>query len=179
VVDGAKRLRKAMSTVFGTETPVQRCQWYKRENAVGYPTPSQQMLGRRKLRGAYKMLTCAEAKAVLLWCRHDLGFLNESAVDEGPEKTFTLRRLSVFRELGLSLKAMNCLRSLNSLVAQRMAKVDRWRSSEPKQRWLAAVLLDIEPRLRRIEGFRALALLRRALVAEIRCEDGTTTILAA
>jgi hypothetical protein len=48
--------------------------------------------------------------------------------------------------------------------------VDRWRTSDQKQRWLAAALLDIEPRLRRIKRFRALPLLRIALQAELRGE---------
>ncbi len=108
--------------------------------------------------------------------------MNESAVrslDEGLEETLTLHRLGLFRELGLSLKTTNCLESLNSLLAQRVAKVDRWRNSDQKQRWLAAALLDIEPRLRRIKGFRALPLLRRALLAEVQGEEGTKTIQAA
>jgi len=31
-------------------------------------------------------------------------------------------------------------------------KVDRWRKSSQKQRWAAAALLEIEPRLRRVKG---------------------------
>ncbi len=182
VVDGAKGLRQAIRTVLGAETPVQRCQWHKRENVVAYLPPTQQALWRRKLQAAYEKPTYAEAKAALLRCRRELGLLNESAVrslDEGLEETLTLHRLGVFRELGISLKTTNCLESLNSLGAQRVGKVDRWRNSDQKQRWLAAALLDIEPRLRRVKGFRALPLLRRALVTTVRSEDGAQTIEAA
>lgn len=182
VVDGAKGLRKAITTVFGARTPVQRCQWHKRENVVAYLPKGQQAPWRRKLQAAYEKPTYTEAKAALLRCRRELGLLNESAVrslDEGLEETLTLHRLGLFRELGISLKTTNCLESLNSLVEQRVAKVDRWRSSDQKQRWLAAALLDIEPRLRRIKGFRALPLLRRALLAEVQGEEGTKTIQAA
>jgi len=84
------------------------------------------------------------------------------SLDEGPEETLTLHRLSLFSRFGISLKTANCLESLNSLVEQRVAKVDRWRTSDQKQRWLAAAMLDIEPRLRRLKGFRALPLLRAA-----------------
>jgi len=182
VVDGAKGLRKAITTVFGARTPVQRCQWHKRENVLAYLPPAQQAPWRRKLQTAYEKPTYAEAKAALLRLRPELRLLNESAVrslDEGVEETLTLHRLGVFRELGISLKTTNCLESLNSLVAQRVAKVDRWRSSDQKQRWLAAALLDIEPRLRRVKGFRALPLLRRALLAEVQGEESTKTIQAA
>ncbi len=101
------------------------------------------------------------------------------SLDEGLEETLTLHRLGVFRELGISLKTTNCLESLNALVEQRTGKVDHWRTSDQKQRWLAAALLDIEPRLRRIKGFRALPLLRRALLAEVQGEEGAKTIQAA
>ena len=73
-----------------------------------------------------------------------------------------------------SLKTTNCLESLNSLLEQRVAKVDRWQTSDQKQRWLAAALLDIEPRHRRLKGFHALPLLRAALERECQqAEEGT------
>src|SRR5512139_4310131 len=149
----------AITTVLGAHAAVQRCQWHKRENVVAYLPKPQQAPWRRKLQAAYERPTYAEATAALGRLRPELRLLNESALkslDEGLEETLTLHRLGVFRELGISLKTTNCLESLNSLVAQRVAKVDRWRSSDQKQRWLAAALLEIEPRLRRIKGFRAL-----------------------
>jgi len=176
VLDGAKGLRAAVTSVFGAQTPVQRCQWHKRENVVAYLPKALQDPWRRKLQAAYERSTYAEAKAALLRLRPELRLLNESAVrslEEGLEETLTLHRLGVFRELGISLKTTNCLESLNSLVEQRVARVDRWRTSDQKQRWLAAALLDIEPRLRRIKGFRALPLLRAALERTREQEEGT------
>ncbi len=176
VLDGAKGLRAAVTSVFGSRAAVQRCQWHKRENVVAYLPKVLQDPWRRKLQAAYERSTYAEAKAALLRLRRELGLLNASAVtslDEGLEETLTLHRLGVFGELGISLKTTNCLESLNSLVEQRIARVDRWRTSDQKQRWLAAALLDIEPRLRRIKGFRALPLLRVALERAFQQEDGT------
>ncbi|MGH9350471.1 MAG: hypothetical protein ACRD26_24750 [Vicinamibacterales bacterium] len=88
-------------------------------------------------------------------------------MDEGLEETLTLHRLGVFRELGTSLKTTNALESIHARVESRVAKVDHWRNSEQKQRWLATALLDIEPRLRRIKNFRARPLLREALKRSI------------
>jgi len=173
VIDGAKGLRKALQTVFGAQALVQRCQWHKRENVVAYLPKSQRTTWRWKLQAAYERPSYPEAKSALLRVRHELRLLNESAVkslDEGFEETLTLHRLGVFPALGVSLKTTNCLESINALVGQRTDKVDRWRTSDQKQRWLAAALLDIEPRLRRIKGFRALPLLRTALQAELRGE---------
>jgi len=42
-------------------------------------------------------------------------------------------------------------------------KVDYWRNSSQKQRWGATSLLEIEPRLQRIKGYRSLSELRGAL----------------
>lgn len=182
VLDGAKGLRKAVQTVFGAAATVQRCQWHKRENVVAYLPKGHQALWRQKLQAAYERPTEAEARAALLRLRPGLRLLNESAVrslDEGMEETLTLHRLGLFRELGISLKTTNCLESLNSLVEQRVARVDRWRTSDQKQRWLAAALLDIEPRLRRIKGFRALPLLRQALLAAVQGDNAATRIQAA
>ena len=170
VIDGAKGLRKALQTVFGAQAVVQRCQWHKRKNVVEYLPPGQQAPWTRKLQAAYECPTYAAAKAALGRRRQELRGLNESAVkslDEGSEETLTLHRLGVFRELGTSFKTTNCLESINALVGQRTDKVDRWRTSDQKQRWFAAALLDIEPRLRRVKGYRALLLLRAALQREI------------
>lgn len=170
VIDGAKGLRKALQTVFGEYAVVQRCQWHKRENVLAYLPKRQRASVRRRLQAAYERPSYPEAKAALLRIRQELRLVNESAVkslDEGFEETLTLHRLGVFGVLGISLKTTNCLESLNALLGQRTDKVDLWRTSDQKQRWLAAALLDIEPRLRRIKGFRALPVLRQALQADL------------
>lgn len=99
--------------------------------------------------------------------------INLSAVnslDEGFEETLALHRLGLFPALGASLKTTNCLESLNAQLGQLTDKVDRWRTAEQKHRWVASALLAIEPRLRRIKGYRHLPLLRAALQAEGRGE---------
>lgn len=92
--------------------------------------------------------------------------INQSAVaslDEGLEETLTLHRLGVFEELGPSFKTTNCIENLNSLTGQRTDKIDCWRNSEQKHRWLATTVLEIEPRLRKVRGHRHLPRLRAAL----------------
>ncbi|MBW2039583.1 MAG: hypothetical protein JRI46_08320, partial [Deltaproteobacteria bacterium] len=37
----------------------------------------------------------------------------------------------------------NCIESLMALIGQRTDKVDYWKNSDQKQRWLATALLDI------------------------------------
>jgi hypothetical protein len=56
-------------------------------------------------------------------------------------------------------------------VEDRCAKVDCWKNSNQRQRWLATALLDIEPRLRIVCGYRHLGALREALLRELKLED--------
>ena len=171
VIDGAKGLRKAVDKAFGNKAAVQRCQWHKRENVVRYLPASEQATFRRKLQAAYEQPTYAKAKTALSRVRSELTRLNASAVnslDEGLEETLTLHRLGLFKELGRSFKTTNCLENLNALVAQRTDKVDCWRNSDQKQRWLATTLLDIEPRLRLVCGYKQMIRLRTALQMNLK-----------
>jgi transposase-like protein len=166
VLDGSKGLRQAVREVFGETAQIQRCQWHKRENVVSYLPKGQQPVVRGKLQRAYEQPTYEQAKAELDKLERELRLLNESAarsLQEGLDETLTLHRLGVFGELGRSFKTTNTLESIMAQVEARVGKVDRWQNSQQKQRWLATALLDIEPRLRRLKGYRALPKLRQAL----------------
>jgi transposase-like protein len=166
VLDGAKGLRAAVAEVFGGGAQVQRCQWHKRENVVRHLPRAHQATWRRKLQGAYEQPTYAQAKRALQRLTAELRLVNVSAAQslaEGLEETLTLHRLGLFRELGASLKTTNTLESIMAQVEQRTGKVDHWRTSEQKQRWCAAALLAIEPRLRKVKGYRHLPRLAEAL----------------
>lgn len=181
VIDGAKGLRKAIQTVFGRQAVVQRCQWHKRENVVRYLPKGQQAPWRRRVQQAYERPTYTDARAALLRLRQELRTINLSAVaslDEGLEETLTLHRLGLFGTLGRSLKTTNCLESLNAQLGQLTDKVDRWRTSDQKHRWVASAVLAIEPRLRRIKGYRHLTQLQEALQRDIQREAVTETRIA-
>ena len=49
--------------------------------------------------------------------------------------------------------------------------MDYWKNSNQKQRWLAAALMDIEPRLRRLSGYRHLPKLREAIMADLEIHE--------
>lgn len=171
VIDGSKGLRKAVDTVLGSKALVQRCHWHKRENVVRYLPTGRQAEFRRKLQRAYEQPAYSQAKAALKKLRGELGELNRSAVaslDEGLEETLTLHRLGLFAELGRSFKTTNCLENLNALIARRTGKVSRWRNAEQKHRWLATAILEIEPRLRKVRGYRHLPRLRAALQSALK-----------
>lgn len=170
VIDGSKGLRSAIRKVFAEKALVLRCQWHKRENVVSYLPKFHQSTWRKKLQRAYEKPTYEEAKAALNQLKRELKLINESAVrslEEGLEETLTLHRLGLFKQLGISLKTTNCIESLMSLVGQYTDKVDYWKNSSQKQRWVASALLQIEPRLRKIKGYRYLPSLRHALKQQL------------
>ena len=162
-----------MKRAFGDQAAVQRCQWHKRENVVSYLPKREQALFRKRLQHAYDRPTYQEARAALQALHQELDQRNLSAVSaaaslaEGLEETLTLHRLGVYGLIGRSLKTTNCLESVNSLIEERCGKVDAWKNSNQRHRWLATALLDIEPRLNRVRGFRHLPGLRQALIREL------------
>jgi len=138
---------------------------------LSYLVKEHQETFRRKLQRAYQEPTYEKAKAALMKVKKELSLINESAVrslEEGLEETLTLHRLGLFEKLGKSLKTSNSIESVMSLIEQRTQKVDYWKNSNQKQRWLATALLEIEPRLNRIRGYRYLPELRTAIQRELR-----------
>lgn len=173
VVDGAKGLRSAILEVFRGRAAIQRCQWHKRENVVSYLPKKEQPYWRKRLQRAYERPTYAEAKRELEKIRRELELVNQSAaasLAEGLEETLTLHRLGVFAVLGRSLKTTNCLESINAMAEERCGKVDCWKNASQKHRWLASALIDIEPRMRKLVGYRHLPKLRDALMRDLNID---------
>jgi len=58
-----------------------------------------------------------------------------------------------------------------SQIGQKTDKVDRWRNSDQKRRWLASALLDMEPRLKKVRGYKHLPELRDAIQRELGIKE--------
>lgn len=173
IIDGSKGLRSAATKAFRNRALVQRCQWHKRENVVSYLSKSEQKSWRQRLQRAYNRPDYEEASKALQQLHDELEERNQSAAGslaEGLEETLTLHQLGVYGTLGSSLKTTNCLESVNALVEERCAKVDHWKTSNQRHRWLATSLIEIEPRLRKVKGYRHLPKLREALKRELMIE---------
>lgn len=184
VIDGAKGLRAALLDAFPGKVLIQRCQWHKRENVVSYLAKGDQGFWRGRMQKAYQRPTYEEAKREFKKIRQELVNINESAVaslDEGFEETLTLHRLGLFGLLGRSLKTTNIIESINAQAEDRCGRVDYWKNSSQKQRWLASALMDIEPRMRRLCGYRHLPVLRAATMKalNIHREERSEGIAAA
>lgn len=173
IVDGSKGLIKAVKNIFGKYVLIQRCQWHKRENVVSYMSKNDQPWLRRRLQHAYERPTYNEAKRELTKIYTELADKNQSAaasLEEGLEETLTLHHLGLFGILGKSLKTTNCMESILSQVERLCCKVGRWHNSLQKQRWTASALLDIEPNLNHIKGWRHLPKLREAIQKELKIQ---------
>ena len=182
ILDGGKGLRAAVRKAFRNRALVHRCQWHKRENVVRYLAKREQESWRQRLQRAYNRPEYDEARAALETLHRELEDRNQSAAGslaEGLDETLTLHRLGVYGVLGRSLKTTNCLESINALVEERCAKVDHWQNSSQRHRWLATALLDIEPRLRMVMGYRHLPKLREALKRELKLDTATSKKKAA
>ncbi len=170
VIDGARGLYNAVTSVFSGHACVQRCQYHKRKNVESYLPKGEQARIRRKMETAYAQPTYEAAKKALMALKPELKLMNQSALsslEEGMEETLTLHRLDLMSTLGTSFRTTNCIENVNSLLQQLTHNVRRWTNSSQRHRWVATALLDIEPRLRRIKGYRHLPMLRQAIQAEL------------
>jgi transposase-like protein len=169
VRDGAKGLRAAVREVFGARAQVQRRQWHQRKNVVRYSPKAEKPRWHQRLQDAYAQPTYQETKAQGQRLGRELQLRHVSApkrLAEGLKETLTLHRL-VVQELRTSFKTTNLLESVNARVEARTARVTRWRTSDQKLPRMAAALLVIESRFRRVKGYRQLLLLERALAAKL------------
>lgn len=174
VIDGSKGIYAAVAKTFRNEVVIQRCQWHKRENVVSYLKKEEQDYFRQRLQRAYEKPTYKEAKHALNLLSKELSLKNISAqhsLEEGLEETLTLHRLGVFKEVGFSLKTTNILESINSQIERKCRKVKHYRNSSQRLRWYAAALLDIEPSMHRINGYKELPKVRSAIRKELKLDD--------
>ena len=177
IIDGSKGIAKAIRNCFGKYALIQRCQWHKRENVVSYLNDNQKALCRGRMKTAYAKTTHKEAKSELEKLYKELVPVNEGAANsllEGLEETLTLHRLGLSSEISKSLNTTNCIESRMSQLGQYTDKVDRWHNSNQILRWTAAGLMDIEPRLYRIKGYRYLKILRLKMQQMIEPQDPAT-----
>jgi Cys-tRNA synthase (O-phospho-L-seryl-tRNA:Cys-tRNA synthase) len=75
--------------------------------------------------------------------------------------------LAKFWGFGINYCGDAHIESVNALAEKVCGKIDNWKNSSQKARWLASALTDIEPKLHRVKGHEHLGELRVALKAEL------------
>jgi transposase-like protein len=182
IIDGGKGIYKGLKDILGDQAVISRCQWHKRENVLEYLPKGRRDEYRRKLQGAYEQPTYERAQKAFLSIKNELRGINLSAVnslEEGFDETLMLHRLGMFEKLGTSFKTTNAIENVNSLLGIYTDRVDYWKNSEQRQRWVATALLEIEPQLRKVRGHQHLPQLRTAMVQWVGKRTNTTELKTA
>ncbi|MGH2375315.1 MAG: IS256 family transposase [bacterium] len=165
VIDGSKALRAAITAVFGSQHPVQRCRIHKLRNVLEQLPEEQQDQARSTIRAAWRL----EPKDGMARLRQLADWFDEShpsaaaSLREGLEECFTLNRLGVPASLHRCLATTNLIESPQSGVRLRTRRICRWRDGAMVQRWVAASFLATEKSFRRIMGYRDLWMLEAIL----------------
>jgi transposase-like protein len=170
VIDGAKALAKAIRTVIGHHTPIQRCVVHKTRNVCDQLPKDQRPWVRAKLRAAWAEEDHAKALASLNALARALEHQHPAAaasLREGMEQTMTVTRLGITGRLKRTLQCTNTIENLFSRVRATQHNVKRWHGGDMRQRWTATAILDAERHFRRIKGKHQLARLAAALGREL------------
>jgi putative transposase len=166
VLDGAKALKKAVVSRFGSQTLIQRCRVHKKRNIQKYlPKKYHGMLSLR-LKMAWGMTEYDKALKELRKVHDWLASINQAAaesLDEGMEETLTINHLSLPPQLRRIFSSTNLIESRFSRAGDLCRNVKRWRDGNMAQRWAAGVLREAQSRFRRIQAYSQLPQLINAM----------------
>jgi putative transposase len=160
VIDGAKALRKAVKTVLGEHTPVQRCIRHKERNVLDHLPEEDREIVKRRLRAAWATKTHSSALRKLNVLADELAHTHPGASNslrEGLEETLTAIRLGAQGDLRRTLMSTNPCESMIECIRRTSGNVKRWRNGDMALRWTAAGMLEAERNFRRIQGHADLA----------------------
>ena len=181
VIDGSKGIRKAIEDSFGNKAIIQRCQWHKQENILKYIPEKEQDAVKRKYQQSVNKESYKEARESLKDLKRDLEVINLSAarsLEEGLEDILTLHRLGLNVDFSKSFATTNCIENLNSQIGKYLNKVKYWKNSKERYRWIAAALLEIELKMRKVNNFRILNQMQKTIKEEINkrtSQEGIST----
>jgi transposase-like protein len=166
VIDGAKALSAAIRKTFGTLAVIQRCQIHKRRNIVSH-------LPERLHESVKTILTEA-------WCQSDATVAKRrlerlasslkadhpgaaASMREGLDETLTLQGLGISGTLYRKLRSTNAIENLNSGIVTYSRNVKRWQGGSMVVRWVSAAIVEAGKKFRRVQGWRDIEKLVRAL----------------
>ncbi|MBI4467882.1 MAG: IS256 family transposase [Acidobacteria bacterium] len=113
VIDGSKALRKAITEVFGSRSPVQRCRNHKVQNVVDHLPEEHRDQVKATMRAAYRLSEkegMARLRNQARWLEKEYPSAAASLL-EGLEETFTVNRLGFSEGLRRCLGTTNIIES--------------------------------------------------------------------
>ena len=181
VVDGALALSSAIRSVFGSLGVIHRCQLHKQRNILGHLPDRLQESVKSVLREAWKLSDVTVARRRLERLASSLEAAHPGAaasVREGLDETLTLQRLGVGGRLYTKLRTTNAIENLNSGVATYARNVKRWQGGRMVVRWVSAAIVEAEKKFRRVQGWRDIEKLVKALDVFEANEEATAERVA-
>jgi transposase-like protein len=166
VIDGAKALRSAIRKIFGDLGVVQRCQIHKQRNILGHLPEGMHESVKTILHEAWGLGNGRLAKTRLERLASSLEADHPGAaasVREGLEETLTLQGLGIDGTLYRKLRSTNAIENLNSGIVTYSKNVKRWQGGSMVVRWVSAAIVEAEKKFRRVQGWRDIEKLVRAL----------------
>jgi putative transposase len=165
VIDGSKALRCAIDAVYGSKNPVQRCRNHKIRNVLSYLPDDPKDQVKCAMRAAFSLDANKgkqKLKQLAKWLQREYPSAASSLL-EGLDEMFTINALGLPKALRRCLGSTNVIESPNSGVRSRTRRVKNWRDQAMVVRWVAASLLDMEKRFKRIMGYQQLWMLQAKL----------------
>jgi transposase-like protein len=180
VIDGSKALRCAIDAVYGSKNPVQRCRNHKIRNVLGYLPDEQKEQAKCAMKAAFLMEADKGKKKLnqlAKWLRQEYPSASSSLL-EGIDEMFTINNLGLPKALRRCLGSTNVIESPNSGIRSRTRRVKNWQDHGMVVRWVAASLLDMEQRFKRVMGYQQLWILEAKLgeLAEEERIDGKSKV---
>jgi transposase-like protein len=166
VIDGAKALTSAILKVFGSLGAIHRCHLHKERNVLGHLPEHMHQNVKSVLREAWGLSDATVAKRRLLRLASSLEADHPGAaasVEEGLDETLTLQRFGISGTLYKKLRSTNAIENLNSGITAYSKNVKRWRGGSMVVRWVSAAIVEAEKKFRRVQGWRDIEKLVRAL----------------
>ena len=93
------------------------------------------------------------------------------SLEEGLKETLILHRLGLVEQLDRSFRTMNLIENLNSQLKKCIGRVKNWMNPDMRSRWMATALLQIQRRMRKVNNYEKLHLLRTALKSELKIKQ--------
>jgi transposase-like protein len=181
VIDGAKALRSAIRKVFGDLGVVQRCQLHKQRNVLGHLPDGMQASVKSILQEAWSLRDAKLARVRLERLASSLEADHPGAaasVREGLDETLTLQGLGIEGTLYRKLRSTNMIENLNSGITAYSKNVKRWQGGSMVLRWVSAAIVEAEKKFRRVQGWRDIEKLVRALNVIEAKEEATAERVA-
>ncbi len=172
VIDGGKAIYHAINDKRSGVALIQRCRKHKAANVCDLLPASNHAWVRAELNRAWAMADAGEAERALRNLAAKIERTHPDAAASLREcltDTITINRLGVTTGfLARTLAATNPMESTIDIVKVHARNVKRWRPGDMRLRWATAGMLAAHAQYRRVQGYRQLPRVAKAINAEIQ-----------